>query len=388
MAIKRKWNYLCFDALFCTVFSFIVSGILYLFVVNLSILDPFERAFTDFSFTDIYHSKILDKRVSNDIIIVNIKHENRYQIAKAIDMVSSHNPKVIGLDIIFKDLKNSYYDSILKGSFSNSDNLVFSFYYDGDNKIENHPYFRLNDYNEGFINVELENQNSVIRDFVGFRNDSFSFASKIAMASGYSGEKNVKNILQSRIPINYFGNLDSFLTFDIEEILSSNTIPTLNNAIVLFGYLGTPTGNPYDIEDKHFTPLNEKFVGRSTPDMHGVVIQANIIKMLIQENFIKKIPNFISFTIAFVLCFFITLLGFRLKKKNELVYDLTIKFLQLIISILLLYAAIKLIESNVYIYITPILILSLVGLGMIGYYTHLLNFLNKRFKWKSQFLDS
>lgn len=385
---NRKWSYLWLDALFCTIFSFIIAGILYLVVINVSILDPFNKAFTDFNFTDIYFSKFLNKKVSNDVIIVNIKHDDRYQIALAIEKVAKQNPKSIGLDIIFKDLKNSYIDSVLKNSFEKHHNLIFSFYRNDSTLVKNHSYFNTHYNDEGYINVNLGNQNATIRNFKGATENSFSFATKIAIKSGYINNDEANAILKSEMPINYFGDMNSFLHFDIDEILSANSIPAMNNAIVLFGYLGTPTGNIYDIEDKHFTPLNSSIVGRSTPDMFGVIVQANIIKMLIQNNFITKIPRFFSFLIAFVLCFFFTLIGLRLLKKNKLIYDLTIKILQLLISIILLYISLALIKVNINIQITPILVLSVIGLGMIKFYKHFLNFLNKRFKWKSQFLDS
>lgn len=384
----KKWNYLWLDALLCTVFSFIISGILYLVVINISILDPFTKAFTDFNFTDIYFSKFLDKNVSNDVVIVNVKHEDRYQIAQAIEKVAKQNPKSIGLDIIFKELKNPYVDSILKKTFEGHDNLVFSFYNDNGAIIRNHPFFNTKNQDEGYINVNLYNDDVTIRNFIGAFDNAFSFATKVAIKSNFINKEEAKAKLNYESQINYFGGLDSFLHFDIEEILAAKTIPALNNSVVLFGYLGDPTGNIYDIEDKHFTPLNAKTIGRTVPDTFGVVVQANIVKMLIQKNFISKVPNFISYSIAFVLSFFITLFGLRIHKKNKFVFDLTIKLLQLIISIVLLYLSLQLLKININLQITPILVLSLIGLEMIGFYEHLLLFLKKRFTWKSQFLDS
>jgi CHASE2 domain-containing sensor protein len=384
----KKWNYLWLDALLCTVFSFIISGILYLVVINMSILDPFTKAFTDFNFTDIYFSKFLDKNVSNDVVIVNVKHEDRYQIAQAIEKVARQNPKSIGLDIIFKELKSSYVDSILKKSFEDQDNLVFSFYNDNGEQIRNHAYFDTKTKDEGFINVNLLNQDVTIRNFLGVSENTFSFATKVAIKSGFIDNEEAKVKLNLETPINYFGGLDSFLHFDIEDILLAKSIQAMKNKIVLFGYLGEPAGNIYDIEDKQFTPLNSKIIGRSAPDTFGVIVHANILQMLIQNNFISKVPLFISYSIAFILCFFITLLGLRIHKKNELVFDLSVKFSQLIISIILLYISLELIKININIQITPILVLSLIGLEMIDFYEHLLIFINKRLKWKSQFLES
>ena len=90
------------DALLCTIMTFIVAGILYFAFVNLSILDPFEKAFKDFKFTDIFYSERMnEEQRNNKIVVVNIKHADRYQIAQLINKVDAQDPSVIGLDIIF-----------------------------------------------------------------------------------------------------------------------------------------------------------------------------------------------------------------------------------------------------------------------------------------------
>ena len=55
MTTKNK--YLVRDAFFGTIFSFFASFLLYFIVINISIFDPFEKAFEDFNFTDIYYAK-------------------------------------------------------------------------------------------------------------------------------------------------------------------------------------------------------------------------------------------------------------------------------------------------------------------------------------------
>ena len=107
------------DAFFCTIMTFITAGILYFAFVNLSILDPFEKAFKDFKFTDIYYSERMnDEERNNKIVLVNIKHANRFQIAQAIDKINTQRPSVIGLDILFEDRKSEFIDSILPGLYS------------------------------------------------------------------------------------------------------------------------------------------------------------------------------------------------------------------------------------------------------------------------------
>ncbi|MBT8260502.1 MAG: CHASE2 domain-containing protein, partial [Bacteroidia bacterium] len=316
-----------------------------------------------------------------------VKHTDRFLIAQAINKVQEQHPKVVGLDIVFKDLKNPFVDSILKNTLYKYSNIITSYYLENDSIVSNHNYFKSDNNIEGFINMNLSNQDAVIRNFIGVKdNNNLSFATQIAKKSGKLKEKNISK-LDEQIPVKYFGEIDNFITFDIDELLELESIPVMKDAIVVFGYLGTPTGNIFDIEDKHFTPLNDKFTGRSTPDMFGVVIHANIIKMLTNNSFVKKIPKTIIYLIAIVCSFFTILFGMRLYKRSSLAYDILIKFIQLIISVAILYMALLLLRLNVYIFITPIVVLSLFGLEMIDFYVYLLDYLKKRFKWDSYLLD-
>ena len=64
---KMLWR----DSFLCTLLTCVVSGLLLLIFVNLSILDPFYKAFKDFSFTDIYYSKLYENsKVEKNIILV------------------------------------------------------------------------------------------------------------------------------------------------------------------------------------------------------------------------------------------------------------------------------------------------------------------------------
>ena len=155
--------------------------------------------------------------------------------------------------------------------------------------------------------------------------------------------------------------------------------------MVILGYLGDGDEN-YDIEDKHFTPLNEEWVGRAIPDTYGVVIHANILNMLSKQNLIYRVSVFITYIIAFILCFFTVLFALKLYKRNSFVFDITEKIVQLVLSIVFLYLALLLLQANIYVSIVPIILLCLLGIEMIDYYEYLVKYLNKKFKWESHLL--
>ena len=199
--MKIKTDKILFrDAFFCTIMTFIVAGILYFAFVNLSILDPFEKAFKDFKFTDIFYSERINKdQRNNKIVIVNIKHADRFQIAQVIDKIDAQGPSVIGLDIIFEDRKSEFIDSILKSSLASAKSLVTAYFHENDSVVNNHDYFQFNGETKGYINLDLEGQNSVIRNFLGVKGDNnneYAFATQLALKAGYLKETYAKKELK------------------------------------------------------------------------------------------------------------------------------------------------------------------------------------------------
>ena len=388
--MKIKTDKILFrDAFFCTIMTFIVAGILYFAFVNLSILDPFEKAFKDFKFTDIFYSELINKdQRNNKIVIVNIKHADRFQIAQVIDKIDAQGPSVIGLDIIFEDRKSEFIDSILKSSLASAKSLVTAYFHENDSVVNNHDYFQFNGETKGYINLDLEGQNSVIRNFLGVKGDNnneYAFATQLALKAGYLKETYAKKELKNQIPINYIGNKDIFLSFDIEEVLNKEEIPAFKDAVVILGYLGD--GNEsFDIEDKHFTPLNSEWVGRAVPDTFGVIVHANILNMLSKGNMIYRVSKFSTYLLSFIVCFLTILLSIKLYIKSSFVFDVSEKLIQLILSIVLVYLGLALLQANIYLSVVPVILLSIIGIEMIDYYEYLVKYLNKKFKWESRLL--
>lgn len=388
--MKIKTDKILFrDAFFCTIMTFIVAGILYFAFVNLSILDPFEKAFKDFKFTDIFYSERINKEQRNNkIVIVNIKHADRFQIAQVIDKIDAQGPRVIGLDIIFEDRKSEFIDSILKSSLASAKSLVTAYFHENDSVVNNHDYFQFNGETKGYINLDLEGQNSVIRNFLGVKgdhNNEYAFATQLALKAGYLKETYAKKELKYQVPINYIGNKDIFLSFDIEEVLNKEEIPAVKDAVVILGYLGD--GNEsFDIEDKHFTPLNSEWVGRAVPDTFGVIVHANILNMLSKGNMIYRVSKFSTYLLSFIVCFFTILLSIKLYIKSSFVFDVSEKLIQVILSIVLVYLGLALLQANIYLSVVPVILLSILGIEMIDYYEYLVKYLNKKFKWESRLL--
>ena len=389
---KAKRNLLWRDAFLCTCLTSAVTLFFYFLFVNVSFLDPFEKAFEDFSFNDLYYSEgFYEPVTTKEIVLVNVKQAGRFELAQAIQQVAQANPKVIGIDLVFRDLKEPYADSLLREALQ-LPRVVTAFYSDDTAIVTNHDYFRGADAREGFVNLDQPDGGRVIREFTGMRNGEggmeWSFPARLAALAdeGEAGKVDVQLLFHPK-PIDYQIGNQQFLTLDIDEVLQSESLPVVENAVVIFGYLGTPTGNPNDIEDKHFTPMNPAIAGRSAPDMYGVEIHGNITYMLLHNRFLMGIPTWVVYLVAFLCCMLSIKGAMQLYVRNEFWFDILAKVIQLSLSVILVYLTLLLLKSGIHVRITPVLILVLLGFEMIGYYEYLVVYLKKRYSWESYLLD-
>ena len=108
------------------------------------------------------------------------------------------------------------------------------------------------------------------------------------------------------------------------------------NKIVLIGYVG----NTLDIdtgEDKFFTPLNEKYVGKANKDMYGIVVHANIISTILRNNLIDVLPNFWKHAIGIFMVYFTFALFRPIYSDYKVWYDGVTKALGISISLIILF---------------------------------------------------
>lgn len=89
-----------------------VIGLLVFITVNLEFLNPVVRALEGFSMTDIYykiqHSDTpqLNQKITL-VDITDLSYNDRDKIAQVVEQISSMEPSVLGVDVIFENLKGS-----------------------------------------------------------------------------------------------------------------------------------------------------------------------------------------------------------------------------------------------------------------------------------------
>lgn len=392
MKLKRSTKLLLKDSLLCTLFAFLIIFVLSFLVINISFFDPLKKVVKDFSILDVYYAENFNptNTINQDIVLINIEHRDRFELAQLLDEVLKADPKVVGVDIIFKDKKEAFIDSILAKALDN-DKVITSYIIEKDSLIENDSLF-LNTENSGFVNLNFENEETVVREFVGiteFQNqEHLSFASKIShkVLSEKTWEDNgFKNKFHGTTPIKYHGDYASFLNFGYDEFMNSENKSVLQNKIVLLGYMGSPTGNIYDVEDKLFTPLNKITAGKSVPDMFGVVIHANIINMLLKNDLMYRVSNFWIGVLSFI-CTFFTIMYFLWLGKRKKITESTVKKIVLFsFTVILTGLALWLFKMGIILKVVPIIGITLLGSSYISYYKHLIDYIKTKTSWESYF---
>ena len=171
-----------------------------------------------------------------------------------------------------------------------------------------------------------------------------AFASQIVEIYNPAAFQFLKNRKKEIEKINYVGNYNKFYYLDAYQVLSDeNDLSFIKDKIVLMGFMGLSLNNK-TFEDIYFTPLNERYAGKAFPDMYGVVIHANIISMILQENYIYIMPGWLSLVLAVIICYISSFIIFKLRQNYKdwfftfsKLYILLISLLNLFMGVILLH---------------------------------------------------
>ena len=380
------------EAFFAMLFSFLVLGVVSLISLNLSFFKPFENAFKDFSYLDLYYAEKLDDAegdINQNIVLVNINRLERSEIAKLINKLKAQKPSVIGLDVIFKQKKDSIGDQALAQSLQGS-NMVVAYEVTNTEVVKSISAIVSPDNKSAYTNFSFDPETAVARNFQGYRKngDSLEVAFGTAISKMFLKDKwqdDWEAYLLKERPINFKGNRDNFLVLEYQDVMNLEEIPLVKDHIVLLGYLGDELQHEFNLEDKHFTPMNSKFVGKSAPDTFGLVVHANIINMIITDNFIKVVPNWFLVFLTIVLTFIALAYFIWLAKRQLASYILRLNIIRLAFMVVMVWIALLLFRSGVLLKTAGMIAVVAFSVGLIGYYKKLAHMLYKKFKWNGYF---
>lgn len=388
---KKHTKLLLRDGLLSTLLSLFVCYLLSLLFFNTSFFNPLSKALQDFSFLDVYYAERLNQQELTDteVILVNVEQKTRQELAQALEKVIESKAKAIGFDVILKEFEKTAADTLL-AKLLKEDRVVSTYIISDDGgKIQSHAFFGKN-LTSGFANFSFNSNTSVVREFTGRYESkqkseeslSVLLAKKYLSSEEWSTRKMDEKVAKPRV-INYQGGLDHYMNLTIDDIRYLENTDLLNDKIVLFGYLGSPSGNRFDIEDKHFTPLNTVTAGKSTPDMYGATIHANSISMLISDNFMYKVPRFWELALLFLFSFMASVYFIWLDTRLKISYRTVRKTVLFVFSILLVWITLILFKRGIVFKSAPIIAVAVFSAGFVKYYKHLVRYINTKRKFKS-----
>lgn len=317
------------DNVFATILVIMILKYFPIFF-NIDMFDPIQNTFEDMQITDLVFSQVKDYSdvmIDSNIVIINNGHLDRQHIAEMIYMINAYEPKLIAIDAFFRAEKGPEQDEPLKDAFSEVKNLILVNELtdtNGDSEFDSlktsNPMF--NQYaKNGYANVFIADGDfktvRLIKPFTKVNDKVIpSISSKVVEIYDKKKYERYKARDNELEVINYKRNIDKYLTFNHSAILNNEIdLEFLKDKIVLIGYLG-PDLNKISTEDIFYTPMNKNYSGKTNPDMYGVVIHANVISMILEEDYIYRTPDYLAF-ILMILVVYINMILFNYWRRSE-----------------------------------------------------------------------
>jgi CHASE2 domain-containing sensor protein len=395
-AHKRVTKYLYErDTIFATAWVFIfIAAVKFFPLKNLHFFDPMKLALQDFDMNDITYSKFkgldsFDKR----IVIVNIGHADREGIAMLIEKTASMHPKVMGLDAYFDGPREPEKDSILRSVFEKNKNLVaisrIKWEHHGETLTIQPDFFDSSYSLRGYGNLIGEDKGT-IRDFSPFEEDEHlhtthtSFAAALVKQYDEKAFQKLEKRHHTVEKINFGRRQYQYQVIEGDALLNGNVEDSaIAGKIALLGYINN---DPNDIEDKVFTPLNEKFAGKSIPDMNGIVVHANIISMILDGNYINNLPLWIVILTAVLIGWLHMSFFIHYYLENHIWFHLVAKFAQLLSAIFFVYLGMYLFQKfRINLDMSLTLVVIILAVDIIYFYEAFAVWIHKKFGYHTVF---
>lgn len=378
------------DTLLATLLVFVLMGLLALIPLNTHVLDPIKLALQDFDYNDLAYSRMGKNKnalTDTNLVIVNIGEAERGEIAAIISKVQSQQPLVTGVDVLFEQPKTAADDSVLVSLAKASPNLVMVYKLDSlERKGKPVGFLYACSRAKGYSNFVGE-EGGVIRYYLPqVTQDTATYTSFAAAVVQKAAPEKYNRLLQrgkTTETINYTRNNENFLVVDGRALLEGSETVFLHNKIVLIGYVPAKST---DVEDKHFTPMNASSFGKSVPDMHGVMVHANIIQMILKENYVGKMPTWLTWVIAGLLGWIHMAFFLSYFVEKHLWFHLAAKVAQVASAVFFLYLGLLVFFQFDYkINLTPSFLAIILAVDVLYFYEAICHWLHKKFGYKHVF---
>jgi len=382
----KFWFRCVYVTLFVYIMMWVVSKITDLKLF--SAFDPVSQALAEFDLTDYAFSNLRPLPSPDErIVLVNIGHLSRREIAEQINIIRQFKPKVIGIDGFF-DCEGGLRDTIncpamkdpmgnlmLEDAIREAGNVVLVTkllqksatakdstmidVYDSAEISDPAPYAR-NAFANFPTNADWQEDVKLCRSFLPRLkvNGKYENSFAVELVRLYDSTKTQKLFSRGNDEeiVNYRGNIDMVdvklkvlqkknlgtsnfrvlcYALDIDQLYNGNFTPEMiKDKIVIMGFLGDYFGDT-SWEDKYFTPLNKKVAGRANPDMFGVVVHANIVAQILNEDYVGTISDWLQIAIATLIGILTVALFIVVDEKLPIWYDALSVIIQVVQLILI-----------------------------------------------------
>jgi CHASE2 domain-containing sensor protein len=370
------------DVILGTIFIFAVMGFFASFTAFriFDVFDPISETFEDLEVTDVVFSRLRDAPVVDErIVLVNMGELSRFEVGMLIDSISQHDPLVIGVDSFFDFPKpDSLGDAVLADALGRVKNLVMVTKLIYNEEVDDYDSLRVSwkeftkNAQPAFANLitgaSAQEDLKMCRTFVPQEKykgeNQVAFAVKLASYLDADRAQKFLDRKSTEEVINYRGNVidfgatkfgNMFYALDWTDVLEGGYneeggferryVPEiLKDKIVIFCFLGKYLDDRESLEDKFYTPLNYIYAGKSFPDMYGGVIHANIVAMILNEDYINQLNDYQSWILSILLCFVNIAFFTWIYKRIPRWYDGITKLIQLVEILGLLFVMIYVLD--------------------------------------------
>ena len=373
--IRKSLGPLCF-------ISILFLFIHFIFGLNFSFIDSLKSVDDEVDMKDFYFSRIQNKGEieERNIVLIDIDTCKRAQLMDLLKKVQEYKPKVVGVDVLFKDEETDwdlYKDYVTYADTSTS--TVFACVDSGKNI--SHSFFALEEIKpvEGLANLGSNGYGKPIRQVLNkCKSDSnlMSFSAKVASIYDPSlpSLKKIKADTSFDLSFKPFVFSKEINAVDLINDTSNTFLQILKNKIVLIGTLDS-------VEDKHkvpnagYTDSNELYASVS-----GLKIHAIAIAMLLNENMITEPSIFWDrFFTGFIFLLFFYIF-FYLIEYHEFYYELTARLVLLLSSIFLLFLYALMMKIGIEIDLGYWVIMVILISGLLELYKPVVHLLKKGWK--------
>lgn len=349
-------NIVSVDHLMVTLIVLFMGWLLAFASINLTVVNPVKKAFSDFSMTDVYYeiqNSSGVKEVNSDIVLVDMTDlYDRRKIADCMTAINSCRPKVFVVDLIFErpsydEAENEY----LVNAVSELHNAVFS--------------CKLTDYD-----YKNDRFGKVRRSFFAYEDDGLAWAfSNVVSGEGYgcirkySQNEHLGSGVVYSLPYmavcKYTGEKPQQQSPKQRNIEYSHTdfviIPhdkvkeyknLIKDKIVILGTVNEEA-------DTHITPLGK---------MAGMKIQAFAMLSSMKHHRVYMLDDVMSVLLTILLCYISSAAGAYLTRKHPYYYLYWIKLYYFLLTALLVWVSFLLFTRYNY-YVS--LLYPLVGLALV-----------------------